>query len=457
MESNIELNTVRTARTARSGYNPMGRHTKYNNLNVNTEYPLIMETSLNNYVKRNKTKNKQNNSSIGNSNSGNSDNLDYVKNSNIINITNTNKSKGKLKNKLKPNDYSVCGRNIIEKLQKEKIANIYKSNINYADIYSQFTNTFNEWLNHEKEGALSNYLVKLYRNNIKKHNINITNLEYPVFYSPTINLADSYFNNSNNKFEVNKLYSEIKSSDIVRIWLILDKHGTGRHIASEIVTESGKHFSFGFTYSEKTVIKTPDLYLMSPDTILNFAMFRQIENPGMTMLKLIHESEIGEESYSRLMKFFNSVFEGSNATEKLVKILMNTSYFKISKDESETLNKHIQQQLNPTDNNIKELRTLVKDIKKSNDDDDQYVFTIGIAQLWNITEFLGDSCCYNFLSGKLRNSFNKLTIGNKCRRGINCVYGAHLLFEDLIKCGDKIVIPSKCESTKKYTKCSVNN
>ena len=195
---------------------------------------------------------------------------------------------------------------------------------------------------------------------------------------------------------------------------------------------------------------------MSPDTILNTAISRQLNSieKGIKYLKLIHESEIGYESHSRLMNLFDSIFDDKdNLTKNLAKLMVDKNYFKIqgtefvkdlnvsieSKIEYEHQNlpiaagvKHIEslESLEPNETILEKLRSEIENIKlkhieslKTNEqyleqyNYNNYLLTFALGYSWNITHFLGNKSGYKLISGKARNLLSKYTNTITCRSG----------------------------------------
>jgi hypothetical protein len=314
----------------------------------------------------------------------------------------------------------------------------------------------------------------IYDDHIEK--FNIVNLEYPLFYSPTVSLVDLTYNKVTKELEMIPLYREIKPTDRIRIWRTLNKRGGAQHVASEIITESGKHFSFGFAYSSEIrgLLSTGDLILSSPDTQLNQAISRQIDHfdTSYRYLELVHESEIGEESFDRLVKLFDATFNSPSGLDKLKEIALDTNYLKVDTIQKQKMHDYVK-------TNSSEIKTPFVSILESENfiarnkyrnrnklrpdlleeyDRSQYLLTLALTTAWNVTDFLGYSCGYRLASGRLINRYKsvKNSITRRItKKGINCVYGAHLLFKDLINCGDFIVTPNKCKSRKAYNKCRI--
>ena len=370
-------------------------------------------------------------------------------------------------------NYRECGKAILDRMYYETFDNIYSSNSAYDNNFRNLMSVMKGWIgkSYADESIFENIKV-IYEDHIKK--FNIVNLEYPLFYSPTVSLVDLSYNKVTKQMEMIPLYREIKPTDIIRIWRTLHKDGNGTHIASEIITESGKHFSFGFAYSSEIrgLLSTGDLILLSPDIQLNQAISRQIDHfdTSYRYLELVHESEIGEESFDRLVKLFDATFNSPSGLDKLKEIALDTNYLKVDTIQKQKMHDYVK-------TNSSEIKTPFVSILESENfiarnkyrnrnklrpdlleeyDRSQYLLTLALTTIWNITDFLGHSCGYRLASGRILNrykSFKNSITRRTTKKGINCVYGAHLLFEDLINCGDFIVTPNKCKSLKTYTKC----
>jgi hypothetical protein len=381
-----------------------------------------------------------------------------------INMRNTNDN---------AKNYSECGKVILDRMYYETFDDIYNANSNYDDKYGNLMSVMKGWIGKSYAGeSIFENIKGIYDDHIKK--FNIVNLDFPLFHSPTVSLVELNYNTITKQMEMIPLYREIKPTDRIRIWRTLNQNGDAGHVSSEIITETGKHFSFGFAYSSEIrgLLSTGDLILLSPDTQLNQAISRQIDHFDMSYryLELVHESVIGEESFDRLVKLFDATFNSSSGLDKLATISINANYLKVDKSKKAKMVDYVKsnstdvktsffrmlesENIRTRDNYIKKLRPdLEKEYNRS-----EYLLTLTLTTVWNITDFLGYSCGYRLASGRLINRYKsvKNTITRRTtKKGINCVYGAHLLFKDLIKCGKFIVTPKKCKSRKAYNKCLI--
>ena len=187
-----------------------------------------------------------------------------------INMSNTNDN---------AKNYSECGNVILDRMYYETFDDIYNANSEYDDKCRNLMSVMKGWIGKSYAGeSIFENIKDIYDDHINK--FNIVNLEFPLFHSPTVSLVDLTYNTTTKQMEMIPLYREIKPTDRIRIWRTLNQYGDAGHVSSEIITETGKHFSFGFAYSSEIrgLLSTGDLILLSPDTQLNQAISRQIDH-----------------------------------------------------------------------------------------------------------------------------------------------------------------------------------